>query len=369
MERPVNVTHRPRGAWSVAAGSWRTRLQVYGGIAVGLGLLAWFLWSIDFRELGEVLGRVQWRWIAIGVVVMLLHYAMQGFRWKILLHHVDPNLPWRTLWKATTILWGFNTLLPLRAGTLLRPAVVSLERGLPYTTLLFTIVAETVCDVFGIVALVLVMLQLLPESLYQAGPLLRIRSYGTWASVFALALLVMIVLLSTRRARTVVEAMLAPLPSSRVRERMLVVFDQLVEGMAAVGEPGRLFQALLLTGLVWGTWLVAIVSTLKAFALDIPLAGAMFIEAALTLAMMVPQAPGFLGMFQVVTEEALALFGAPAAEAKAVAVVFWTVCFVPITLLGLWDGWRLGIGFGPTARKDAFEDLQRRVEEPTPAPE
>ena len=95
----------------------------------------------------------------------------------------------------------------------------------------------------------------------------------------------------------------------------------------------------------------------------------MFIEGALTLAMMVPQAPGFLGMFQVVTEEALALFGAPAAEAKAVAVLFWTVCFVPITILGLYDGWRLGIGIGPSARQETFEDLQRRVEEPEAGPE
>ena len=343
--------------------SWRNRLQLYGGIAVGLALSAWFLWSIDFPELFGVLGRVWWRWIAVSVVVMLVHYAMHGFRWKVLLHHVDPDIPWRTLWKATTILWGFNTILPLRAGTLLRPAVVSLDRGLPYTTLLFTIVAETVCDVFGIVALVLVMLQILPDTLTDAGPLVRLRQYGTWASAIALALLVMIVLLSTRRARTVMEAVLAPVPSERLRARILLVFDQLVEGMAAVGDPWRLLQALLLTGLVWGTWLVAIISTLQAFGLDIPVAGAMFIEAALTLAMMVPQAPGFLGMFQVVTEEALALFGAPAAEAKAVAVVFWTVCFVPITALGLWDGWRLGIGINPAARKDTFEDLEHRAEE------
>ena len=66
-------------------------------------------------------------------------------------------------------------------------------------------------------------------------------------------------------------------------------------------------------------------------------------EAALSLAMMVPQAPGFLGMFQVVTEQSLSLWHAPAAQAQAVAMVFWTVCFVPVTILGLVDGARLGL--------------------------
>ncbi|MEQ1501846.1 MAG: lysylphosphatidylglycerol synthase transmembrane domain-containing protein [Myxococcota bacterium] len=339
-------------------------MQLYGGIALGVGLLGYFLWSIDFRALGAVLLRVRWGWIALSAGVVLIHYALHGLRWKVLLHHVDPGLPWRTVWRATTILWGFNTVLPLRAGNLLRPAVVALERNLPYTTLLFTMIAETVCDVFGIVGLVLVMLQLLPESVATTGAMVQLQRYGTWAAFAALAGLVVIVLLSTSQARNLAEALLRPIPSTRVRARLLQVFDQLVEGMAAVGEPLRLLQALAVTALAWGTWLVAIVGTLKAFDLDIPIAGAMFIETALTLAMMVPQAPGFLGMFQVVTEQALGLFGAPQTEAKAVALVFWTVCFVPITILGVWDGWRLGIGLAPDSRQETFTDLERRANTP-----
>jgi uncharacterized protein (TIRG00374 family) len=346
----------------VSQQSWTTRLQLYGGIAFGIGLLGWFLWSIDFRELWTVLGRVQWGWILLSCGALLVHYVLHGWRWKILLHHVDPGLNFRTWWRATTILWAFNTLLPLRAGNLLRPAVVSLERDVPYTTLLFTMVAETVCDVFAMVGLVLLTLRLLPDELLESGPLVRLKVYGSWAAVAALVALGVIVLLSTRRARAVVEAMMAPLPSSRVRERMLLVFDQLVEGMAAVGEPLRLLQALGVTVLVWSAWLVGIASTLEAFHLEIPLVGAMFIETALSIAMLVPQAPGFLGLFQVVTEEALGLFGAPATEAKAVALIFWTVCFVPITILGLWDGWRLGIGLSSSSRKDTFEDLSHRTE-------
>lgn len=342
----------------MGAASWRARLQVWGGIGLGLVLLGWFLWSIDLRELAAVMARVHWRWIAAAVAMILVHYAMHGWRWRVLLHHVDPGLDWRTVWRATTILWAFNTLLPLRAGALLRPAVVALERDLPYTTLLFTIVAETVCDVFGTVILLFVVFMTLPPSV--AGQIGDIEAWGAGFTLVALFGLAGIVLLSTRRARALMERALAPVPSERARERLLRMFDQLVEGMAAIGAPLQLLEAMAITSLVWVTWLIAIAATLRAFDLDVPLAGALFIEGALTLAMMVPQAPGFLGLFQVVTEQALDLFGAPSTEAKAVALVFWTVCFVPITLLGAWDAYRLGIGLGPGARREAFDKLGRQ---------
>jgi glycosyltransferase 2 family protein len=114
---------------------------------------------------------------------------------------------------------------------------------------------------------------------------------------------------------------------------------------------------------VWMSWLLGILATLWAFDLQVPITAAMFIEAALNLATIVPQAPGFLGMFQVVTEKALVLFGAPAGESKAVALVLWFVCFVPITALGVIDAWRMGISISPSARRKTFTQLSGATDE------
>src|SRR5688500_14595785 len=154
--------------------TWRNAVQ-WVGLALGLVTLGWFLATVDWRGLIEVMGRVRWRWIGVAALIMLADYAVHAWRWKILLRHVDPGLDWRTLWRATTILWGFNTLLPLRAGNLLRPAVVSSVRGVPYTTLLVTVVAESVCDLFGIAMLVLWMLWLLPTQTAASAELERVR--------------------------------------------------------------------------------------------------------------------------------------------------------------------------------------------------
>ncbi len=344
------------------ASSWTTRLQLFGGLALGLGMLAWFLGGLDWTALWRTLLEVSWTWITIAAIVMLLDYAVHALRWRLLLHHVDPDLDMRTLWAATTVMWGFNTLLPLRAGNFLRPAVVALRRGLPYTTLLFTMFAEYLCDIFGIVLMVLVMVWLLPPDMVQDSQLLQdVQTYGTWAGLGAMGAMGAVVVMSTRRARAVVQAMLAPLPGP-TGDRAVALFDQLVVGMAAVANPWTLVGALLLTVVIWVGWLLAILATFRAFGLELPLAGALFMESALTLSMLVPQAPGFLGVFQVVTEQALAMFDAPQSIAEGIALLFWTVCFVPVTLLGVWDAWKMGLDVSGRGRSAALEELERRAE-------
>jgi uncharacterized protein (TIRG00374 family) len=338
---------------------WLRWLQLWGGLLLGGSLLGWFLWSIDWRDLTRVLGTARWEWLLLAAVIMLADYVVHAWRWKVLLHHVDPHLPWSILLTASAVLWAFNTLLPLRAGNLLRPAVVATRRNLPYTTLLFTHVAESVCDVFGIVILVLIMLRMLPDDVDYGADVARLRGFGTWATAITLLALAGVVLLSTRRARAVVFELLRPLPSARVRRRFLRGFDQLIHGMSAVGNPLRMLQALAITLLVWLGWLLAIQCTLRAFGLDLTVAAALFMECALTLTMMVPQAPGFLGVFQIVTERALALFGAPTAESQAIALVFWSVCFVPITVIGVVAGYRAGVA--PSTGTMQLEQLESRA--------
>ncbi len=319
------------------------RVQMVGGFAVGAVALASFLWSLDWAGLAGALSRVSWRWMGVATVVMLAGYAAQGLRWRLLLKDVTPTLSWSTTWRATTVMWAGNTLLPLRAGLVLRPLVVLREHDVAFATVLSTVVAETVCDLIGVVGLLLLTVSVLPADLAADGPLGRMRDLGSWAGAVALILLAAVVLLSSPSARGLVDAAARRLPHEGVRGALLRGFDQVVAGLGVVRDPVRFLAALGWTAAVWLGWLLGILATLRAFGVEVGVAGALFLETALTLSMLVPQAPGFLGLFQVVTEESLGLFGAPESEAQGVALLFWTVCFVPVTVLGAVDAWRSGL--------------------------
>ncbi len=325
------------------------RFQLVGGVALGVVALGVFLWSLDWAGLAAALSRVSVGWMCIATLAMLADYAVQGLRWRLLLRDAVPDLGLVTTWRATTVMWAGNTLLPLRAGLVLRALVVLRKHDVPFATVFSTLVAETVCDLVGVVGLLLLTIQVIPAELAHEGPLMRLRSIGSWAGAASLLLLGFVVLLSSPAARTAVDTALLRLPNDSARRWLLSSFDQVIAGMAVVRDPVRFLQALGLTALVWFGWFLGIAATLRAFSLDVGAAGALFLETALTLSMLVPQAPGFLGVFQVVTEEALGLFGAPESESEAVALLFWTVCFVPVTLLGAVDAWRSGLRPGAGA--------------------
>ncbi|MBT3224366.1 MAG: flippase-like domain-containing protein [Proteobacteria bacterium] len=331
-------------------------IRLIGGVALGFILLAWFISGLEWKELWGVLKQVSLGWLLVAVVLMLLDYFFQAWRWGFLLRHVDDKISIKDLWNATAVMWAFNTLLPLRAGNFLRPALIARRRGLPYTTVLFTMVAEYICDVFGILIMLLTMLLFLPSSMTEQPVIGDLQTYGIFIAIGGLATFGVVVLLLSRQARNVVVGLLRPIPSARVQKKILDIFDQLVAGMAAVGDPLRFGQALGVTLLVWGAWLLVILATFRAFGLQMPFSGALFMEASLTLSMLVPQAPGFLGVFQVITEKALSLWGASSAHGQGIALIFWAICFVPVTIIGLIAASREGIGLINRGR-GLYEDL------------
>ena len=98
--------------------------------------------------------------------------------------------------------------------------------------------------------------------------------------------------------------------------------------------------------MLWFNGSFAIFLLFKAFSLDLPYAAACFTTVAIALTVLLPQAPGFFGVFHVAIEKTLVLWQVPEASAEAFAIVFWAVSFVPVTALGLLAIWREGISLG-----------------------
>ena len=75
----------------------------------------------------------------------------------------------------------------------------------------------------------------------------------------------------------------------------------------------------------------------RAFGIEAPFAAALILQFLLVLGIAPPQAPGFVGGFELAIVTALLLFGVPQEVALAYAVTYHVTTFVPITLLGAWS--------------------------------
>jgi uncharacterized membrane protein YbhN (UPF0104 family) len=183
-----------------------------------------------------------------------------------------------------------------------------------------------------------------------------VRSAGSGAVVASLVGFVGLVVLRSQRSLWAAERLARRLPSP-LGPRLYGYVVQFAAGVEVLASPHRLAGALLVTVGVWVSWVLALLATFEALGLDLPVAAAVLLEAILAVEMMVPQAPGFIGGFQHFTVLTLQLFDVTGAPAEAVALVFWAVCFVPVTVWGVIEGWMQGYGL-LTTQQDVAEDLE-----------
>lgn len=326
---------------AVEGGASSARWRGVAGGFVGVVLLGWFGWTVDWVAVGATLGGVRVAEFGVACAAMMLSHAAHAARYGVLVGHIAPQAGPLLLWDAVVVGQAGNTLLPLRAGNVLRPIVVARHTGAALPALLFSTLAELLCDAFGILTMLAGVVLLLPPD--HPGLLGAARGWATPAAVALVAVFFGVLFLGTRRARRAALWASRVLPSRRARRLSLRGFEALVVGLMPIGRVRRLVAALFWTLVGWAAWVVAIVAAASSISLDVAPSAALALVCALALAMTIPQAPGFLGGFQVVTVEVLGAWGAPDVAAEAMAVLLWVAFFLPVTLVGLEAAWRRGV--------------------------
>ena len=86
-----------------------------------------------------------------------------------------------------------------------------------------------------------------------------------------------------------------------------------------------------------------------AFDLNTGFFGGCFIAALVALAVALPQAPGFLGVFPMAAKLGLKLMGLGGGAASGYALVLWLMSVLPVAVMGMACTWREGLSVGQIA--------------------
>ena len=89
------------------------------GYAVSVVCLLWVLHGYPTSDLIPAIRSLDWKWVALSVVVDLSVYLVHAWRWNTLLGPVVRLRFWRTV-QAIYIGLFANEVLPLRVGELIR---------------------------------------------------------------------------------------------------------------------------------------------------------------------------------------------------------------------------------------------------------
>ena len=122
----------------------RWLLPALGGLAA-LALIFWLYGSLNFPLFLTGLRRANPAWIAVLAGAILLEQALNGWKWRQILHDVKPVGTWR-LTGALLAGYGANVLVPVGISPLVRAWLVARMDGLKMATVLSTTIIARFID-------------------------------------------------------------------------------------------------------------------------------------------------------------------------------------------------------------------------------
>ena len=340
-----------------------SRLATTVKFALGLVVSAACLWlAISNAPIAELLAapsHINYFWVAVAALTVAASLWARGCRWKVLLGGRGTNMEY--FW-AQSIGSLLTNVFPLRAGEAGRVVIVNRRIGIPLVQVGASVVLERAVDLAVILTMLTVLLLIMdvPWQVTATGLALGAAMAVAWIGVVVL-------LVFGARLTVVLELVAGKLP----RRFGQLTMDTWGHVLTAL-EPLRNLRVVVQI-VVWSTfvWFMGVAGFWAAIEAVVPGAGLLepaFALVAVALGVALPSSPGFIGVFHLIGQQALA---APfperysLANAFIIAILNHAAYYLTSTVLGVIGLARLGVSLSAvrsaTPEADAPEPAASRA--------
>jgi hypothetical protein len=312
-------------------------------VAVSLGLaavlLVLFLRTLDFASVGRAIRAAHVGWLVAAVAANLIATPLfRSWRWGLLLKKAGRPSAY-DLNSATSIGFAASTLLPARAGEIVRPVALARRAGLPVAPCLASVALERLIDlVVCILLFVVYAVGWTPANMEgeAAGRFALLRHLALVFGAGTVVGLGLLGLLAAKPERTdrFVKPLLRPLPV-KIAARIEAILLSFLDGLGALGTARDIAVVAASSLALWALIASQVWMTLLAFDVVVPYPVSFFVLAWAILGLAIPTPGGVGGYHTAVAYALTAFYGVGKDTAGAFALVSHALSFVPITLLGL----------------------------------
>jgi uncharacterized protein (TIRG00374 family) len=314
-------------------------LRIAFSVIISAVFLGFAIRGVHWNEATAALARAHYLYTLPMFPITVWTLYIRAQRWRLLLRPLGTPAM-RTLVAATNIGFMANMVLPLRAGEVIRPVLVSRKEGEPLGGVLATIILERVFDLFMV-------LLLFGVSMAAVSVSATVRQWGMSLTGVALGIVAVVVLVRWQEALALrlLELVLRPLPHA-VARNVDHFFRGFVQALEILDSPWTFLRILGWSAYLWLVIAFIYVWGLLAFDLPVPwVLGSIVVTAIVAIAVSAPSAPGYIGVFQVACTLALGLFGVTESDAFAFSIVMHLAQFAATVGAGLYSLVREGMTF------------------------
>jgi hypothetical protein len=311
----------------------RRTISVAIGIVISV-VLMWLLFQkINIAGLMVALRSANYYWLIPNIVLIVLTMYLRAYRWTFMIRPVK-EVAFSKLLAATCIGFMANNVLPLRLGEFVRAySLAYQDRGVSKSAAMATIVVERM--VFDLVALLTIFGAVVGVATIHIPEKMKAGIY--MAIGIALVGLTTVLFLARRpeKAGNYLTRYLFFLPE-RFKDMIRDIVIRFSAGLAFMMNFRSASWVGVQTLLIWLIMGASNYFVFLAFGFDLPLEASYFLLVVVSIAILVPSSPGFVGVYHAGTVFTLAQYGIGREEALSFALVLHAAQYITVTLMGFY---------------------------------
>src|SRR5262249_54636083 len=283
----------------------RRVLQTVSIIALTAFFLALFLRNSNLRDVGHIMASADLRWIAAGFALNFCALIFRAWRWRTLIGGAEPPPMYPTFF-ATATGYMLSTVLPVRAGDVVRPALLARRTRVRFAEALGTVLTERVLDLVAILGLFVWFCIVHWNDFPQGRAVIRGGAIGAGSLLVALFLFLIGLYFfraSVRRAHEWVGRIVP----RRFRDAWMRFFDAFAQTLTITERPRDFFIVTGCTAAIWTCLTAQLWVVFVGLNRDVPYDSSFLINAVATVGLAIPT-PGGVGGFHKVCQWLLETF-------------------------------------------------------------
>ncbi len=319
---------------------------------IGILISAVFLYlafrRVDLPEVIAALEQANYWWLLPGIGFMFISLVIRAYRWRYFIQPIQ-DVPFKPLFSAMMIGYMANNVFPLRLGEVMRALAIGRSAKISRAAAFATIIVERIIDILSLLVILgfTVFFHDFPPEIQKAG-----------LAIFfgALTVVLFIVFLMEKTEATLhwVGVFTSPLPD-RAKQFIQRLLRSFLTGFEVFRQTHHYVAIILQSLVLWVLYAGIIYVTFLAFDIrlenDTIFVASLVILVMISIGIMIPSSPGFVGTYHYLAMQGLALFGVPEADALSFAIILHITNYIPITLVGLYYFWKENMHF-----RDALEE-------------
>jgi uncharacterized membrane protein YbhN (UPF0104 family) len=365
----------------------KKKIIFIAGILISI-ICSWlFARKIEWSHLSTALQEANYIYIIPTIILIFVSHYLRAVRWSSLIAPIK-KVSVLNLFSATMIGFMANSVLPARIGEVIRPVMVARKENIKMTTSFATVVMERIFDVLSIIVFASLLFFFLPSETSQdkqvsminhadastevvkvtdingesktyssavneerqtsvPNVIKQLRKWSIVMAFFGILAITFLFLLSVypQKAGAVLEKLLFLFPH-HLKDKLVNLLHSFISGLQVFDNKKQLIWIGALSLIIWFFNATPIYVLCYAFDIKLSFAGACFVLVCIALAVALPQAPGYIGVFHIAIQKTLDIFGVGLSSAQSYAIILWGLSIIPVTIVGLLFLWREGMSFG-----------------------